>query len=236
VPAPPVVAMTDAPDAHRLAGSYLDSNHTRHDLSRIRVLMPMLQSRVTAAGTDAVDWQGRRWIEVEPFVFQNGRDMLVFRHGDGNFLGVMQTWNTTYERIGWTEQTAVHVALLVSCLLVFGGSAVTTVRNWRRWREGRTARACGLFVALANLFFIAGLIALIRTLGETTPLPLTQMALLVLGMTAATVATLPPAFAVIAWRERWWTRGARVSYTVLALCGAVFGAWLDYWKLLGFHY
>ena len=154
-PAPPVIAMAHALDAQRVAGVYLDSNHTRHDLSRIRMLMPMLQSRVIAAGTDAIERRGRRWIEVEPFVFQNGPDVLVFRHANGSFLGVMQTWNTTHERIGWSEQTAVHLALLVSCLLVFGASAVKTARNWRRWREGRTARACGLFVALANLVFFA---------------------------------------------------------------------------------
>lgn len=77
--------------------------------------------------------------------------------------------------------------------------------------------------------------ASIRTLGETTPLPLTQTALLLLGMAAAAVATLLPAFSILAWRESWWTRGARVSYTVVAACGVVFAAWLDYWKLLGFR-
>ena len=234
--APPVVAMADAPDARRVAGVYLDSNRTRHDLSRIRALMPMLQSRVTATGKDAVEWGGRRWIEVEPFVFQNSRDTLVFRHVNGNLLGVMQTWNSTYERIGWAEQRAVHIALLVFCLLGFAVSAVRTARNWRRWREGGTARACGLFVALANLVFVVWLVVSIRTLGETTPLLLTQTALLSLGMAAAAVATLLPAFTMLAWRERWWTRGGRLSYTVLAACGIVFAAWLDYWKLLGFRY
>jgi CubicO group peptidase (beta-lactamase class C family) len=233
---PPVVAMAGAADARRVAGVYLDANRTRHDLSRIRALMPMLQSHVTASGADAIEWRGRRWIEVEPFVFQNGADVLVFRHVNGHLLGVMQTWNTTYERIGWTQHTAVHIAVLVSCLLVFGVFAVRTARNRQRWHEGRTALRCGLFVALANVIFIVWLAASIRTLGETTPLPLTQTALLVLGVAAAAVAALLPAFTMLAWRERWWTRGGRVSYAVLAVYGVVFGAWLDYWKLLGFRY
>jgi hypothetical protein len=76
----------------------------------------------------------------------------------------------------------------------------------------------------------------LRTLGETTPLPLRQTVLLVLGVAAAAVATLLPAFTILAWREGWWTRGGRVSYTVLAACGVVFAAWLDHWKLLGFRY
>ena len=38
--------------------------------------------------------------------------------------------------------------------------------------------------------------------------------------------------AQLAWRESW----CRAAYTALAVCGVVFAAWLDYWKLLGFHY
>jgi hypothetical protein len=54
------------------------------------------------------------------------------------------------------------------------------------------------------------------------------------------VVTLLSALAIVspshAWRESWWTRGARVSYTVVAARGVVFAGWLDYWKLLGFRY
>ena len=32
----------------------------------------------------------------------------------------MQTWNATYERIAWTQQTAVQLGLVAACLLVFG--------------------------------------------------------------------------------------------------------------------
>ncbi len=54
--------MPRAPDARRVAGVYLDTQRTRHDLSRIRALMPMLQSRVTADDGGAITWDGRRWI------------------------------------------------------------------------------------------------------------------------------------------------------------------------------
>lgn len=232
------VPMPGAADASRVAGVYLDSQRTRHDLSAIRALMPMLQSRVTADGRDAVTWGGQRWIQVAPMVFQlsTGSDLLAFRNSGASVPGVMQTWNATYERIGWTQQTVVHIGLVVACLLVFAVYGVHSLRTWRRWHEGRPARVCALFVALANVTFMVWLGASIRTLGETTPLPPAQAALLGLGVAAAAVSALLPAFTVLAWRERWWTRRGRVSYTLLAACAVVFAAWLDYWKLLGFQY
>jgi hypothetical protein len=46
-PAPaeaPIVPIGNVSNAPRVAGVYLNVNRTRHDLSRIRALMPMLQS------------------------------------------------------------------------------------------------------------------------------------------------------------------------------------------------
>ena len=236
-PAPPV-PMPGAPDPRLVAGVYLDTQRTRHDLSRIRALMPMLQSRVSADDSGGITWSGRRWIEVAPFVFQssNGGDTLVFRHERDTPMGVMQTWNATYERIGWTRQAALHLGLVGACLLVFGVQTVRLLRNWRRDRDAPAARACALFVALANVVFTVWLGASLRTLGETTPLPPAQAALLALGVAAAAVAATLPAFTVLAWRERWWTRGGRMSYTLLTACAVAFATWLDYWKLLGFQY
>ena len=125
---------------------------------------------------------------------------------------------------------------LVACLLVFAVSATRLLWTWRRWSEGRAACACALWVALAHLVFTVWLAASLRMLGDTTPLPLGQWSLLALGVAAAAVSALLPAFAFVAWRERRWSRGGRVSYTLLAACAVVFGAWLDAWKLLGFKY
>jgi CubicO group peptidase (beta-lactamase class C family) len=237
-PAPaPRAPLAGAGHASGVAGVYLDLNRTRHDLSAVRALMPMLQSRVAAVDAATIEWGGRRWVEVAPFVFEapNG-DPLVFRHRDGTPIGVMQPWKGTYERIGWREQAAVQLAIAGVCLLVFGASGARLLRTWRRWPEGRAARACALFVALANLAFTLWLVASLRVLGESTPLPPAQVALLALGVSAAAMAALLPALAWRAWRGRWWTRGSRVSYTVLATCAVIFAAWLDAWKLLGFRY
>jgi CubicO group peptidase (beta-lactamase class C family) len=222
--------------AQQVAGVYLDLDRTRHDVSSSRALMPMLQARVAADG-DTIWLAERQWTEVAPYVFQTpgSGDPLVFRQTAGA-MPVMQTWNSTYERIGWTRQTPVHLAFVAACLLVFLLSAVRFIVTWRRWREGRSARALGLFVAAGNLAFVGWYAAALRRLGSTTPLPAVDVAFLTLGVVTAVAAALLPGFAVAAWRESWWTRGGRAAFTVFAVSAVAFAAWLDAWKLLGFRY
>ena len=229
VPSPVALAATG--HAAQVAGVYLDLQRTRHDLSSVRALMPMLQARIDADG-DAITWAGRRWVEVAPFVFQapGSADPIVFRGPGAN---VMQTWNSTYERIGWTAQTPAQLGFVAACLLVFLITAVQSARSWRRWRDGRAARACALFVALANLAFLIWLGASLRRLGATVPLPAFDVGFLALGVGAGAVAVLLPGWAVTAWRAGWWTRAERGVFTVLAVTAVAFAAWLNSWNLLG---
>jgi len=234
--APAPRAIRSSGHAEEVAGVYVDLDRTRHDLSSVRALMPMLQSRVAAAG-DTVWWAGRQWTEVAPYVFQTPGSVepLVFRDSAGA-MPVMQTWNTSYERIGWTRQAPVQLVFAAACVLVFVVSAVRFLVTRRRWREGHTARSLGLAVALANVIFIVWLVESIRGLGSATPLPVLDVAFLALGVAAAVGAALLPGFALSAWRDGWWTRGSRASFTLLAVAAVGFAAWLDYWKLLGFRY
>jgi hypothetical protein len=233
-PPSPGAPLRSTEHAKEVAGVYLDTNRTRHDLSSVRALMPMLQARVAADG-DAIAWAGRRWEEVEPFVFQaaGSRDRIVFR---GRPATIMQTWNSTYERIGWMRQTPAQMGLAVGCLMMFMGFAVRFIRTWRRSTDGRAARACALFVALANVLFVVWFGASIRRLGDTVPLPTLDVAFLALGVAAAVVAVLLPGFAVSAWRRGWWTRTERTAFTVLSVSAVVFAAWLNGWNLLGYRY
>jgi CubicO group peptidase (beta-lactamase class C family) len=220
--------------AAEAAGVYLDLDRTRDDLSSIRALMPMLQARVDADG-DAIVWAGRRWEEVDPFVFQavGSRDRIVFRGAPATF---MQTWNTTYERLGWMQRTPAQLGFAAACVFAFVAWSVGAMRTWRRRTDGRAERVCALFVTLANVLFLVWFATSSRTLGETVPLPSLDVAFLSLAIAAAAVAMLLPGFAVSAWRRGWWTRGARTAFTVVAVSAVAFAAWLNAWNLLGFRY
>jgi hypothetical protein len=50
------------------------------------------------------------------------------------------------------------------------------------------------------------------------------------------MTALLPGFAVIAWREGWWTRRQRVSFSAFAALSVAFMTFLNYWKLLGIRY
>jgi len=62
VATPPATSSPDARQRAQLfAGCYRDYHHTWDDMSQIRSLMPMVQSRVSVESDGAIRWQGRRW-------------------------------------------------------------------------------------------------------------------------------------------------------------------------------
>ena len=176
-PSPPM-ALPDAIErAPRFAGTYRDYKRTRNEMSQIRALMPMIQSRVIAEPDGAIRWQGRRWLQVEPLVFRraDSADYIVFREDGRGDVAEIHTSGGTYERIAWWEQTPFHVGLLGSCVIAFLAYPLSRgVRALRRRnvpREGRAARRAALFVVLTNLAFVAGLACLPQGPGRHNPSP-----------------------------------------------------------------
>jgi CubicO group peptidase (beta-lactamase class C family) len=236
---PPPTPLPDAPQrARRFAGTYRTIRQVRREMSRLRTLMPMSQSRLVADADGAIRWHGRRWVEVEPLLFRaaEGEDHLLFRQDErGEITGVGE-----YQRIEWWEQPPFHVGVLASCLaaflacLLYGG--VRLVRRRPTSPEGRTARLCAVLVAGVNLIFLAGLGISIRELGTITPLPWSTLLLLSLPLASLALTALLPGFAATAWWERWWTRRERLGYSTFAFLAVAFMTFLNYWRLLGVQY
>jgi len=242
-PVPPPTALPDAPRrAPRFAGAYRDYHHTRSDMTRLVALMPSVQSRVAAAPDGSLSWRGRRWVEVAPSVFRSADslDHIVFRHDTEGNVAELHAWGATYERIGWLEQPPVHLAFLASCLVAFLAYALSRgVRALRRRppaTEGRAGIRCAVFVALANVAFLAGLFARLPDPGAMVPLPLPVVLWLSLPLASLAATVVLVAFAAAAWRKRWWTPAERLGFTTVAALAAAFPAFLNYWKLLGFRY
>lgn len=239
---PPPVALPDARErAVRVAGTYRNYLHTRNDLSRHRALMPIVQSSVSVDPDGGIRWRGQRWQEVEPLVFQRekGSDYIVFRESARDGISELHAWGETYERISWRYQAWFHLTSLVACVLAF---VMYPVAVWQRRsaagtpRHGQTARRVALIVAATNLAFIIGVIASLRELGDTIPLPARSLVLLSLPIISLALTVLLPAFALMAWRRRWWTSGERLAHSTLAAFAVIFMVFLNYWKLLGFRY
>jgi hypothetical protein len=121
------------------------------------------------------------------------------------------------------------------CALASAAYWFRAIRS-RRLLEQPVVRALGVFVAIANLLFIAGLIGLFRNLGETVPLPTLVTAWLLLPLASVAIVPVLAVCAGQAWYHRWWTRGERVMYTTFVASSLAFLLLLNYWKLLGFRY
>lgn len=238
-PAPPQPIPDAARRAARFEGTYRAYRQVRNEMSRLRALMPVSQSRVIAEPDGTLRWQGRRWLEIEPLLFRsvNSLDYILFReNASGEIVGVGD-----FERIGWREQASFHVGLLLSCVLAFLTYLMSRVLRALKKRrpaspEGRFARVCAVFVAITNLAFVVGLALLIRDLGAITPLPLPILLWLSLPLASVAVTALLPAFAATSWKEKWWTRRERFGYSLFVILAVAFMTSLNYWKLLGIRY
>ena len=248
-PSPPARLPDALQRARSVGGTYRDYRHHRSDMSRIWALMPMIQSRVTVEPDGAIHWKGHRWLEVEPMVFRSldepdynadGPDYIVFRTNERGDIRELHAWGATYERIGWREEATFHLGLLASCVLAFIGyglfGGLRELRHRMGPDAGRLARRCAIFIALANLMFVAGLAMFFRELGTASrPLPLTIVLWLSLPLASIVVTALLPGFAIAAWREGWWTRSERLAFTTFVGMATAFMIFLNYWKLLGFR-
>jgi len=106
-------------------------------------------------------------------------------------------------------------------------------------QQGRGARVCAIFVAVANLTFVVGFAVFSadpRGLGGITPLRLPVVLWLSLPVASVAVTAVLPAFAAWAWREGWWTRGERLGFSTFVALSLVFMMFVNYWKLLGIRY
>jgi CubicO group peptidase (beta-lactamase class C family) len=235
--------MPNAADrASQYAGVFRNFHHTRNDLSRLFALMPTIQTRVVPGADGSIQWNGRTWIEVEPRLFQrvDGADRILFRGNDVDAVTELHAWGASYERIGFFEQAPFHLGVLVACLISFISYPIAAFRRGRvsaaRTAWSTRARFGGALLALVNVGFTAGLVLLFRDLGSSVPLPLTWQAWLSLPIAGLLLSAAAVSFAVAAWSTGWWHRGERLAHSMLAAGSVVFLVWLNYWKLLGFHY
>ena len=93
----------------------------------------------------------------------------------------------------------------------------------------------GVLCAL-NVLFLLGLLLILSNPTDlafgVTPLLTT---LFILALVSAILAVGVVILAVLAWRERFWSVGGRVHYTLVALAQLSFAWELVYWNLLGLH-
>jgi hypothetical protein len=232
--------------ARELAGDY--RSLTVSESSWERVLGVMTRTYTVGATdegyltTSRLGEPTRRWVERRPGEYEavGGSDMLVFwvdEDGRATHMFRHAFGPATYERVPWYERLTVLQAVLgagvvafLSVVLLWLGGPV-----WRRWRGGTVPsdreRAARWLLGMASLGWLAVLVifllAWINFNAEAASPSLALQTGKILryaalgGTVAAVVGT------GFAWRDGYWTRPARLHYSVVTLLALLF-AWQLY--------
>ncbi len=232
--------------ARELAGDY--RSLTVSESSWERVLGVMTRTFTVGATdegyltTTRLGEGARTWVERRPEVYEEvgGNDMLVFRvdeDGRATHMFRHSSGPSTYERVPWYETLTVLQAVLgagvvafLSVLLLWLGGPV-----WRRWRGGTVPsdreRAARWLLGTVSLLWLAVLVifllAWINFNGETASPSLalqTGKVLRYVALAGTIGAVVSTGFA---WSDGYWTRSARLHYSVVTLLALLF-AWQLY--------
>jgi CubicO group peptidase (beta-lactamase class C family) len=184
------------------------------------------------------------WIEVAPNVFreEDGDAMIAFvenARGEVTHLVHSFTFIGSYKLPAWGAPSF-HWLVLGFGLLCFVVALVSALRHWKSDRAGdpgpRRARRTAALLALVHFAFIAVLIGgfAVGIDALIYEIPRAIYVALAFPLLAIPVTLLVAWFAVRAWHGGWWTRYARVQYTVIALASLAFLWSLNYWNLIGY--
>jgi CubicO group peptidase (beta-lactamase class C family) len=186
-----------------------------------------------------------QYAEVAPDVFREvGGDQTVafLENASGQVVGMVgQFAFIPFVKLRWYQSPPFHFALLALALLFFLIALVSAIRHWKSDKAGppgaRWARLNLGLVALLHLAFLVGfasiLAAGLEELIFATPRGL--YGVLTLPLIALALTAVAVFLAVRVWREKYWTRAARLYHTAGVASAIAFAWFLSYWNLLGYR-
>ena len=234
----------------KYAGNYRFIRHNWSDLEKLISLPSKVSVSVTPDGTlmtSAILEDPWHWVEIEPNLFRQidgGMTMAFIEDDDGtvnHFVFSSFPFMPAY-RIAWYAAPAFNYFLLAVGSLL----CVTTLVSFFRQRKTRKEDPSGArwavrlaaLVSVLTLGFIVAVTIIVSSAGENlfSGFPPTLTAALMLPILASILTLGVAAFAVLCWKEGYWTRFKRVHYTLFAVfaIGLVWFYW--YWNVLGVQY
>jgi CubicO group peptidase (beta-lactamase class C family) len=241
--------------AKRITGEYASTRYSHTSLTKLSALLGVIKvaSNKDDTITLSAPFGSRRLVEVEPYVFRelNGSRKVVFqedRDGDIAYIFMADAPAISAVRRLWYERQDVQLGLLAGCLAVFASALLFwpalafTVRGGvtpqikRNWRSGLLSCLAWLS-CLASLGFVVG-VGIVLVDPEEIAFGVTPMLkkLLALPQVCVALAAVTVLGCLIAWINRYWRVSGRLHYTLVALAGVGFVAWLHYWNLLTFGF
>jgi CubicO group peptidase (beta-lactamase class C family) len=246
-------SLTDVPKSkpdsvaklRRFVGFY---RSTRREYARMLSLMALLEPfggvvHVTAESEGTLRAWGHRLVHVEPLLFRSldGKSTVAFREdSQGRITQVIPIPYVCFEKVGWSQTPPLHLIWAGGCLLLFLTSLIAwPIAALTRPPAHRGAfRVVAAWLALALALCALALVSVLAASGESIVngvSPLLRVALN-LGYLMPVLALALATCAYLTWRNRVWSVTMRVHYSLVALAGILFVAWLSSWTLLGVRY
>jgi CubicO group peptidase (beta-lactamase class C family) len=235
----------------RFAGQYRFTRHNSSDIEKIMALFNVLSVAITPDGTLAVSGffeEPLHFVEVEPLFFRqiDGPLSLAFTEDGAGEVTHMIFSNLPFMptyRIAWYTAPAFNYFLLGIGLLLCITVLVSAFRHRRARKHdpavARWAVRIAASVAVLTVVFFVAVVVILSSSGLEELMygfPPSLTAALMLPILATILSLAVVAFAVLAWKNRFWSRFQRIHYTLFAVfaVGLVWFYW--YWNLLGVQY
>ena len=190
----------------------------------------------------------QRLVPAGPLLYREelGDNLVAFKADSAGgvrygFLGMAPMM--AMERVSWWASARLHWMVLGLAVIVFIGTVFAAVARFVRRRLGGARPADSLpgrwlieTLACLNVAFLVAVVVVLGQSGGLLEGPLTglklALALPVLGVLCTVGAA---AMAVMQWRNRAGTRGARLRYSATVVVALLFVWSLGQWNLLGWQ-
>jgi len=256
-PAPatePLQASTGFADrGDRFVGSYKMTRSASTTLEKyLSLFYPTVDVTNPGDGTLFIETPYGDWhvVEEAPLYFRqvDGPYHFLFREDGRGRIAYLFTDYTpmmAFEKLQWYETPGFNVPLLMICLLVFLSVLPVTVTraiqsrvrgSGRKLapRRANSAYALMIWISVLNLLFVMGNMVWGEQLAFG--IPLAYQLVLGLGVLSALLTIGALVYAVLAWKERYWSVAFRIYYTLVTVVALAFVWFLNFWNLLGWQY
>ena len=246
-PAEPVPAADFAARMAAYTGEYyLSRSNFSGFYKALRLASPTSVSvdennRLHAMGVQFVETEPGLLVQVDQPDFK-----LVVKEKNGR-MTITTPWPATWIKAQWYETVSLHRFILIGGLLMFLAAMFTWIKAFFVGLFKREphpllpnlARLAGGLFGLSFLVFVVMLVTLISNVDPAFGVPSMSFgmpswfgAMMAVPVMTAIFGLVMMPFAVLAWVKRYWTVGARLSYTILSIWGLAVIWSLHFWNLL----
>lgn len=255
-PAPAVAPLPLPADfaqrAERFVGSYRECNIPT-TLIKVGGLFGAFTISNPGDGALSLDIAGLklRFVEEEPLYFHqvDGPFAMVFREdAQGRithmYTDIMPQYTTV--KLNWYETPGFNIPLLMGSVLIFLSvipvAAIRAIRNRRSSDRKSTPPGAHagywliLVISVLNLLLVAATFMWVMQPSELHSPMLGLKIALGLGVVAAALTAGALIYAVLAWKNGYWSVPSRVYFSLVTVTAVAFVWFTNYWNLLGWRF